>query len=585
MSISGQHYHSQPYNDTIRPATAGNKALSQVVQPIPERCSNTKHLIAPQPSTRISNKRRNQMAKTPEQNSMWKYVDEFIDFTTLKSHPPSHKHQSSEASERHPDSSISQQQQESKKAQHAQHPSLASEIKFLFKSFASSNEAKDSGVRQNADHNRVASIGRAEKAATTTNSYLAPSSQAFPTPAIEEPRPVVTRPQKNILPVPPKAIARKPVPQHLEEQPSYKSSPHHAVKLSSSPVHQSSVKGQQTMPSGNRYKRPKERSNSILKSRATQLGDFMKSTFLESPPQMPPIPPITERQSSKITHTESASSGRTSRPDWRCHKCEKESDFDFNWHPTKSLWLCPTCLYDNPIQVCGFCGRVPESGLQRHPIHDKVFLCPTCYEPESPVQIAPSPLAPTTGPRKPLPLNASHIPSKSDETPRPQITQSLIRRHHSPLSLISRQKPNRQSYPPYSSDDRVSPVSKRSSWETDVPDQDEPSTPTPSEPDILPLSKAHTNGRETASTLPPVLMMSPLVKAKRVASSVYPEDEIAMSRSDIMVPVPLIPERYRVGQNVPEHSVGGTKVAEREVEVKGDQRETYYGVLGDYLAN
>ena len=231
---------------------------------------------------------------------------------------------------------------------------------------------------------------------------------------------------------------------------------------------------------------------------------------------------------------------------------------------------------------CDICGGNAVAGYNN--MMGTLHFCSSCYEPHTPIELPPSPKVPRRRPSKPSSADSSNPSDDSGLVlPRTQF--------RSPLSMMVNQTRNMAN-----ADEDFNP-GLLSMWIDDLIDEDDPyyNPPTPPKDDakgkgpMLPLPH-----------LPPIEPTSPLRPSlkKRVASSVYPDDDSAVFLSGATEGImPPIPDKFRqewqkgnkrsIFQRAsPFASLGeaGIKAVNDLLAERGDKRTTYYGLLEDYLA-
>ncbi|KAL9632254.1 MAG: hypothetical protein Q9164_005434 [Protoblastenia rupestris] len=485
---------------------------------------------------------------------MWKYIDEFLLLGKSKSSKPagnddrsrpqmrpsyntaSRPDPSRQTSHRSPSrqtgKSREPRQRQAKvdgRNEDEQRYTFWGELKSLIKStFNTSSERKAALATQHECQAREAAKARAEKAATPTPIYdsmrsrfsVRQSQRRSPN-SVSKPQPAVTRTKLEATPGTYPFIDRKPVPTYQKE---LKSVPKHAVKVTELPRTHDSVHLVRQMPSNASKSRPEGFKSSAIdkkQGRATRLGDFMVDSA--------PSPP------SKDNPNFLASSSKPAQ---------------------RSL---------DPLQ-CNVCGAEPGPGFAFSKTN--LWLCPSCLDPPSPFEAPPTPKEDRN--------SRSQRAQSSFE--RSTVGQSTLSRSCSPLSAISRSRRLSEDEAFDISDGEISPISDWHRNSNDIhPALRQPPTPA-HRPTVTPQTRENTSAwgntsiptidpskvhfdptynplplppkqkgkqrQPSHSPIPGANLPSPLRtnKARRAASSIYPEDEPPAIPD---VPLPPIPAIFR----------------------------------------
>ena len=239
----------------------------------------------------------------------------------------------------------------------------------------------------------------------------------------------------------------------------------------------------------------------------------------------------------------------------------------------------PSIPLELGILRCDICGSQAVAGYDN--MKGSLRFCPSCYEPPTPIELPPSPKFAPRGSSKRV---KADILAPLDAGP------MLPRTHfRSPLSLIADQTQT------LANEARNRSSGLLSMWINDLIDEDDPIYNPPTPPNYLESERP----KVLPPRLPSIELTSPLRPnwKKRIASSVYPEDEYSALSTVPEGPLPPIPYKFRqewqkgnkrsiFHQTSPFASLGeaGMRAVNDLLADRGDNRTTYYGLLEDYIS-
>ena len=228
---------------------------------------------------------------------------------------------------------------------------------------------------------------------------------------------------------------------------------------------------------------------------------------------------------------------------------------------------------------CDICGSQAVAGYDN--MKGSLRFCPSCYEPPTPIELPPSP---KFAPRE------SSKPVKTDILAPLDADPVLPRTHfRSPLSVMVNQTQT------LANETHGAGSGLLSMWMNDLIDEDDPIYNPPTPAKYLESQKSMLS----PPRLPSIEPTSPLRPnwKKRVASSVYPEDEYSALSTVPERPLPPIPDKFRqewqkgnkrsiFHHDSPFASLGeaGMRAVNDLLADRDGNRTTYYGLLEDYIS-